>query len=203
MGTRHLICVHDNGEYKVAQYGQWDGYPEGQGIDVLNFLSQNDLNLFRQKLNAVRFLGERDKAFLEEYDKNAPKWLNDPDNRTSEQKRWFKTYITRDLGSDILTNIFNSEDKEILLKNSLNFSQDSVFCEWAYVIDFDKGAFEIYKGFNKEPLGPADRFYFNGQKDEDDSDYYPVVLVKSYLLNQLPSGEDFLKDFTKPEEDNE
>ena len=38
MGTRHLIFIQLNGEYKLSQYGQWDGYLEGQGLDVLNFL---------------------------------------------------------------------------------------------------------------------------------------------------------------------
>lgn len=28
MGTRHLTAVVIDGDYKVAQYGQWDGYPE-------------------------------------------------------------------------------------------------------------------------------------------------------------------------------
>jgi len=32
MGTRHLSMAYNKGgEVKVAQYGQWDGYPEGQG----------------------------------------------------------------------------------------------------------------------------------------------------------------------------
>lgn len=26
MGTRNLTIVYSNGEYKVAQYGQWDGF---------------------------------------------------------------------------------------------------------------------------------------------------------------------------------
>ena len=43
MGTRHLICVVSDGDYKVAQYGQWDGYPSGQGAAILEFLHKEDL----------------------------------------------------------------------------------------------------------------------------------------------------------------
>lgn len=38
MGTRNLTIVKLDGEYKVAQYGQWDGYPGGQGLRCLSFL---------------------------------------------------------------------------------------------------------------------------------------------------------------------
>ena len=38
MGTRHLTIVAAAGGYPVAQYGQWDGYPSGQGVTALNFL---------------------------------------------------------------------------------------------------------------------------------------------------------------------
>ncbi len=38
MGTRHLICVFYKCRFVVAQYGQWDGYPEGQGVTLMKFL---------------------------------------------------------------------------------------------------------------------------------------------------------------------
>ena len=39
MGTRNLtMVINQKGEKKVAQYGQWDGYPSGVGVSVLNFL---------------------------------------------------------------------------------------------------------------------------------------------------------------------
>ena len=50
MGTRNLTIVHSNGEYKVAQYGQWDGYPEGLGIQLLKYLKEINMLLFRGKL---------------------------------------------------------------------------------------------------------------------------------------------------------
>ena len=39
MGTRHLIVVYYKGKLYIANYGQWDGYPEGQGKTVLKFVS--------------------------------------------------------------------------------------------------------------------------------------------------------------------
>ena len=38
MGTRFLTAVFADGQYRVAQYGQWDGYPEGAGVNILHFL---------------------------------------------------------------------------------------------------------------------------------------------------------------------
>ncbi|MBD0542281.1 hypothetical protein HPJ54_05685, partial [Acinetobacter baumannii] len=54
MGTRHLICVQHNNEYKVAKYGQWDGYPSGQGVGILEFLKGGfNKALFIQKLDNI------------------------------------------------------------------------------------------------------------------------------------------------------
>jgi len=50
MGTRHLICVVLDNEYRVAQYGQWDGYLTGQGKEIVNFLLTCDLTKFKDKI---------------------------------------------------------------------------------------------------------------------------------------------------------
>ena len=88
---------------------------------------------------------------------------------------------------------------KIKLQNSLNFSRDSIFCEWAYVIDFDKNTFEVYQGFNETPLDESERFYTAGQK-EDENGMYPVKLFKSFDLSALPSEEEFL-EICEPIED--
>ena len=32
MGTRNLTMVIQDQQTRIAQYGQWDGFPDGQGI---------------------------------------------------------------------------------------------------------------------------------------------------------------------------
>jgi hypothetical protein len=201
MGTRHLIAVVEDEQYKVAQYGQWDGYPDGQGIAVLGFLSEpNNIKKLKEALKRVRFLDHEgvDKEFVESYNKNVPEWSNQPDNRTPKQKRWWKIFQHRNLGADILSNIISVKDKEILLTNRVAFAGDSLFCEYAYIIDLDKETFEIYEGFNKEPLSGDERF--KDAPKEDSSEYYPIKLWKSFDLNALPSKETFLWELRDEEE---
>lgn len=188
MGTRNLTAVVLDGEYKIAQYGQWDGNPGGQGATICAFLSNTDnINKFRTNLSKVRFFEPQgqDKEFAEAYDKNAPMWSSEPDKRTPEQKRWFTTYMTRDLGGEILNNVAWSADDEIILKNEINFAADSLFCEWAYVVDLDNEKLEVYKGFNKTPLTETDRFYFLEAKSE--RGYHPVRKVAELPFSEIDS----------------
>jgi len=192
MGTRNLTMVIADGETKVAQYGQWDGYPEGQGLTALRFLQSNDLESFKKKLSNVRFLNQQDEKEKGEFLKSigAPDgWLNEQQNRAFNLKY---PYLSRDHGADVLKMIMDA-DNEVLLEDMSEFVTDSLFCEWACVIDFGKSTFEVYEGFNKEPLAEGERF--KEMPVEEGSEYYPVKLRKSYQLDGLPTEGDFLNDF--------
>ena len=61
MGTRSLTVVVHNNEVKVAQYGQWDGYPKGQGKTLLSFLKDaSKVETLKQLLPKVRFQTQKD-----------------------------------------------------------------------------------------------------------------------------------------------
>lgn len=160
MGTRHLIEVKFNNELKVAQYGQWDGYPTGQGVRLAEFISdKSNLEKLKQNLSKCRFFDdEKDKEFLEDYNAKAPTWSSDTDNRTQNQKDWYSNFIDRDLSVEVLLNIASSEKNEILLKDSSSFKKDGLFCEYHYLIDLDKECvflndYEIsFADFTKEKM---------------------------------------------------
>lgn len=191
MGTRNLTAVYCDGEYKVAQYGQWDGYPSCAGVSALKFAHSisdpYNRNEFREKVRKCRWITEK------EVDERNEKI------KSGVIEDWAKVWpeLSRDTGVDVLGMVMDSDDG-LVLQNSIDFAGDGLFCEWAWVIDLDKGTFEGYKGFNKQPLSEEDRFSF--LKSEEDSEYYGVKLVKSYLLNDLPDSQTFLKDFREDDE---
>lgn len=207
MGTRHLICVVKDGEYKVAQYGQWDGYPEGQGLAVLEFvrlmMEYGALDEFKQKLDNVYFATEEElKAQWNEAgaDPNS-EWV---DMEVSEKHREMFPQNSRDTGAKILAYVMVSQGR-LGLFNDINFAGDSLFCEWAYVIDLDKMTLEVYAGFNHEKLAPDERFYSIPAHEHSalNDEYYQVRFVKSYDINDLPDNETFVKEIHELTDDEE
>lgn len=200
MGTTNLTAVFYNGEYKVAQYGQWGGYPGGQGLTALNFLrNEMDETQFKQKLSKTSFISEEGRAELfRKYgaDKNGYMSEEDVDRLLRDCPQF-----SRDYGAKILTIVQNSSDG-ILLQDFIEFAADSLFCEWAWVIDFDARTFEAYKGFNQaSELTESDRFFF--LKDKEESGYHGVRIAAKWSLDELPSDEEFLATFKSEEDDDE
>jgi len=185
MGTRHLTVVKIDGEIKVAQYGQWDGYPEGQGVVILTFLKDliktEGLSEFKARCRSLRFATEAELK------------------RINKDPKWSENYpeLSRDAGGKILEMIAAAET-ELLLYNQLDFAADSLFCEFAYFIDFDAGTLEVYKGFNRTRLGKDQRFAYLEPKCDKDPEtgkikYYPVRLWHTFELSKLPSEKSFLQ----------
>jgi hypothetical protein len=198
MGTRNLTMVIHQGKPVIAQYGQWDGYPSGQGSTVLEFLKKRNLDKFKEKLKNVRFCNEKDEKKIQAFLNSIgckDGWMN---GDQSEKYHEAYPYLSRDHGAKILDMVYEAEG-EVMLHDQSNFAGDSLFCEWAYVIDLDKNVLECYKGFNKRALGKTQRF--KNTETEKDSEYTPIRCVKKYKLNELPTEKRFIKELTPKDED--
>ncbi len=204
MGTRNLTMVYLDGEYKVAKYCQWDGYPSGQGLEILNFLRSlvhlENVEEFKNRLNKL-------PAF--DYKKADQVWNDAGADDSglvsfdiSHKVRESHPEIHRDTGAPILGLILNNKIGEQGIPFDLNFAGDSLFCEWGYVVDLDKNTFEVFEGGVEEPLTEDDRFH-NIPVTSDNKGYYQIKLVKSYDLNNLPTDEEFLNDLEPQQEDEE
>lgn len=203
MGTRNLTCVVSDGEYKVAQYGQWDGHPEGSGKFILKFLKEVDLETFKKRIAQLRFLAEEESDQANDEIGKYREGLSSDDlvlfREEDGERIWRPTpelyekylarpfiHLNRDLGCKILDFVMRYNEP---LQNDIGFAGSSLFCEWVYVVDLDNDQFEVYRGFNKEPVPPGERFTdFPGEKE-----YFPVKLLATFKLGQLPSEEEFLE----------
>jgi len=158
MGTRGIVIVKKNKKYRLATYNHWDSYPSELGYKVVKFL---------RGLKDIKVF-KRQMDFVK-----------------MDPKEDFKSYGSDDWYSQF-EKILKTE-KEIVVDGCLFFT-NCLDCEWAYVIDFDLNTFEIYKGWNKEPLTPSDRFY--NKEETTDGGYYPIKLFMKYDLDDLPLAEE-------------
>lgn len=199
MGTRNLTMVVKGGDYKVAQYCQWDGYPSGQGATVLTFLrDEMDRGRFEAAVAAAREISEEDlKALWKECGADRDDGFVTMEVANEFKKRY--PWLHRDCGADVLK-IIQDCGGDIALNLALAFVKDSLFCEWAYVVDLDANVLEVYEGFNTKPLAESDRFF---SEESPRNEYWPIRLAKSYPLDALPTDDEFQADLAQDEEEEE
>jgi hypothetical protein len=196
MGTRGLTLVICDGQTKVAQYGQFDHYPSGQGVNALEFMrdiiSRGEMEKFRERIREMKWLDEETEILIN----NNPEILD----RCPWVSRGYGAKILRMIhdGTYRITNfpnpdIIKSTHVEWLV-NSEGFLKDSLFCEGCIVIDLDSNVFEWHNGFNQTPLTEG-RFKDVEPNKEDDGSirYYPVRFVASFSLYDLPTNQDFIR----------
>jgi hypothetical protein len=148
MGTRNLTIVKNNlGETKIAQYGQWDGYPSYSGIQALNFLrDEYNQTLLNVKLDLVQFVGDEEVDTLyKQYE--STDW---------ENKDFLNAYpgLHRDTGVGILSVVANAT-APIKSVDNTEFANDELFCEGIYEVDFSTNKFITIYADKKVEFGLA------------------------------------------------
>jgi hypothetical protein len=142
MGTRNLTVVKDkSGNTKIAQYGQWDGYPSYSGIQALEFLRNKDWQaLLESKLDSVEFVSD------EEVDKLYKQF----ETTDWENKDFLNAYpgLHRDTGIGILAVVANAT-APIKSVDNTEFANDTLFCEGIYEVDFSTNKFITIYDDNK------------------------------------------------------
>lgn len=123
MGTRHIqTVINKKGEIKVRQYGQWDGAPDGQGLDILEFLRDADLDKYQENLDKIIPLT---KERIEQL--NGTEWHES------------HPHLSRDCGAEIHKMIEEGQVEEVLIEPG-NADQ---FCVGFFTIDFKENVYRV------------------------------------------------------------
>lgn len=148
MGTRNLTAVVIDGDFKIAQYGQWDGYPEGQGATVLHFLQTADLGKFREAVRSLHWITPEEEAARVQGWKDAGAdesgWVSQGVAQKFMADYPKYSHLSRDVGAAILERVYDGDITFVV--DSRGFGNDDLFCEWAYVVDLDNNVLEVYEG---------------------------------------------------------
>lgn len=187
MGTRGITGFVIDEVEKIG-YQQYDSYPDGVGLNVLNFLRTADLDVVRQQARYLQVVNQDEPPTEEQIIRLAP-YANTAVS-TGSPTEWY--VLLRETQGDpaAILNAGFVEDHSL-------FPADSLFCEWGYIIDLDNDVLEVYKGFQTEDHADG-RFHDLDTKDEK---YRPIRLVASWPLDALPEAEEFCAIDRDNEED--
>lgn len=180
MSTRGLIVVKNKkGEIKLAEYIAHDSYPSYSGYKIVEFCNDKD-NLEK----------------LQKYLENDVKLVEDLYKTSEENIKFCEKHEGFNMLTAIINNFESNETKlEVIYpEDYTSFGKDSLFCEWAYMIDFESNCIVVFKGFNKVPFNQAEEF----KTDKPKSGYWGIEEILSFDLDNLPeSKSEFLAPFQK------
>jgi len=183
MSTRGLVGIRTNG-YDHGFYNHCDSYPDGLGVEVVNFVRGKLKPEFRQT-----FLTNFQNIQVIEDSHGSP---------TEENFLYYQGILGNEIGGGLGFDRAKTDWYALLrsyqgvgcleaildgtLKHrveSIEFIKDSLFCEYAYILNFDDGALEFWKGFQEV----ADQFNRFGTASENG--YFPCKVVGSVPFDQV------------------
>jgi len=152
MGTRGLTVVVMDGKHRVAQYGQWDHYPTGQGTTALTFCRKHlatdkGRKKFKKAVGKVRFIDDAklDALYLEVgVDLKKSNGMVPCDKSDEFNEKY--PHLHRNCGAEVLDAVLNGATD---LQDSLEFGTGDgggFSCEGIYLVNLDKNVLEVYYG---------------------------------------------------------
>jgi len=187
MGTRGFIGVKIDGKIK-GSYNHFDSYPDGLGQDVVDFCNKvkkdKKWSDFKEAVKKVELVDENSHPNSEQI--NRYKGYSDCGVGSQSLEDWY--CLLRDVqGIAMFEETLNSVLRHWI--DGINFLKDSLFCEYAYIVNVDDMTLEFYEGFNQKPDKNSPLPF----EQVCSREYYPVLFKGSCPLNKIP--ENFEKEF--------
>ena len=173
MGTSGYFGVEKEGVLK-GSYNHFDSYPDGLGQDIVDFVKKMDNKKFTENIKSVELVDEDAKP-TDEQKSACIKYFNS--NVSSKSTDEWYCLLRNIQGVAHLEEIEKGDCKYMI--NGNNFPFESLFCEWAYIINLDNDTFEIYKGFQKSQNDG--RF----KTENSDNGYFGCQMVKSIPFDNI------------------
>ena len=190
MGTRGCYGFRKNGIDKLT-YNHYDSDPDYRGKIMVTFCKETSLDEMNEIYDRLILVNENDKPTQEQIE---------------ECKRYYNGDVSCKTPEDWYCLLRNAQGEPNEYKNGLrymidnhDFIKDSLWCEYAYIINLDTEELEFWVGGQDKP----DIYNRYGVKRNED--YYPCKMVASYPLVTISLNEysvrDFVDDMKKAEKE--
>ena len=174
MGTRGAYGFIKNNVEKIT-YNHFDSYFEGLGQNIVDFVKNNSIDILNKifdKIEMVRSYDEPTQQQIAECYRYADLTVSN-----KSYKDWY--CLLRNTQGNLE---FYKDDLRYMIDNK-EFMGNSLFCEYAYIINLDTNELEFYLGFQKSPVN--NRF---AQYVTEDDNYYAVKKIISFKLDDIPDN---------------
>jgi len=175
MGTRGLYGFRMNGMDKTT-YNHYDSYPDCLGSTVAEFCEQTPVAEMRDIFSRITLVREDSKPTKEQIVKYAGFCNLDVSHRTAED--WY--CLMRNAQGELAW--MRDMVGEIHMIDNHRFIEDSLFCEYAYIINLDEEVLEFWIGFQQKPWEDNRYGQEPGEHCEGIPDYYPCRMYATFPL---------------------
>lgn len=190
MGTRGCYGFRKNGIDKLT-YNHYDSYPDYLGKIMVTFCKETSLDEMNKIYDRLILVNENDKPTQEQIEECKRYYNGDVSCKTHED--WY--CLLRNVQGDL--DAYKNGLKYMI--DSCGFIKDSLWCEYAYIINLDTYELEFWVGGQDKPD------IYNRYGVERDGDYYPCKMMASYPLVTISINEysvrDFVDDMKKAEKE--
>lgn len=197
MGTRGSYGFRCNDKLFVT-YNHWDSDPEGLGEEIVNFcksVKNEEWESIKAKVSKLKVVNSDDLASPAVTKFYTEKGFCDTRVSTGIKNEYY-CLLRKLQGVKYLEEIVAGNVKHLI--NAENFLADSLFCEYAYIINLDTMSLDLYSGFNRQADKNTNLPSIAQTKCEHG--YYPVRYVRSFPLSDIP--ENWKLDFYKSKNSN-
>lgn len=177
MGTRGLYGIRKNGIDKCT-YNHFDSYPGYLGNNILEFCC-NDIDYLTKFFEAVELVNENELPIENQINQCINLGLYDDSVSTGSVNEWYCLLRNLQGNFKLYQELVNCK-QQIYMIDNIEFIKDSLFCEYAYIINLDDLVLEYYRGFQKNPQKEN---RYGTVKNEDG--YYPCKLVFTIPLDDI------------------
>ena len=177
MSTRGAYGYRADREDKVT-YNHCDSYPAALGAKIFEYVAKTDLDSMRNVAWHIKLVNRNSipsTELIARYKKYADIAVSD-----RSYKDWY-CLLRKTQGSLYA----HHQDLEHMI-DSREFLYDSLFCEWAYIIDLDTQNLEIYRGFNRSSRAEG---RYAPRHVPDCRGYYGVRLVAEFPFGLIRNSD--------------